>query len=75
MANYGNCGHINFSKLWDLMQQRQVNKQWLKSNGVHSNTVAKLVKNENVTCEVICKLCNLLECQPGDLMEYVSGQE
>nr|DAE66782.1 MAG TPA: putative transcriptional regulator [Bacteriophage sp.]DAX05429.1 MAG TPA: putative transcriptional regulator [Bacteriophage sp.] len=32
--------------------------------------MAKLTKNENVTCEVICNLCRLLNCQPGDIMEY-----
>lgn len=72
MANYGDNGYINFSKLWELMEKKNVNKQWLKKNGIHSNTVAKLAKNGNVTCEVICNLCRLLECQPGDIMEYKS---
>lgn len=70
MANYGENGYINFSKLWELMERKNVNKQWLRDNGIHSNTVAKLTKNGNVTCEVICNLCRLLECQPGDIMEY-----
>lgn len=70
MSNYGDNGYINFSKLWELMEKKNVNKQWLKKNGIHSNTVAKLTKNGNVTCEVICNLCRLLECQPGDIMEY-----
>lgn len=72
MANYGNNGYIDFSKLWKLLEKRKVNKEWLRKNGVHSNTVAKLTKNENVTCEVICVLCKLLGCQPGQIMEYVS---
>lgn len=70
MANYGENGYIDFSKLWIFMEQRKVNKQWLKNNGIHSNTVAKLTRNENVTCEVICHLCRLLNCQPGQIMEY-----
>ena len=72
MANYGDNGYINFSRLWELMERKNVNKQWLRDNGIHSNTVAKLTKNGNVTCEVICNLCRLLECQPGDIMEYKS---
>lgn len=70
VANYGDNGRIDFSNLWDLMQKKNVNKNWLRTNGIHSNTIAKLSKNENVTCEVICNLCNLLECQPGDIMKY-----
>lgn len=70
MANYGENGYIDFSKLWTVMDKKELNKQWLKNNGIHSNTVAKLTKNENVTCEVICNLCRLLNCQPGQIMEY-----
>lgn len=70
MANYGANGVIDFSKLWKLMEKKELNKQWLKNNGIHSNTVAKLTKNENVTCDVICNICKLLNCQPGDIMEY-----
>ena len=71
MARYGENGYIDFSKLWILLDKKNVNKQWLKNNGLHSNTVAKLTKNENVTCEVISHLCKLLNCQPSQIMEYV----
>lgn len=70
MANYGENGYIDFSQLWTVMEKKELNKQWLKNNGIHSNTVAKLTKNENVTCEVICNLCRLLNVQPGQIMEY-----
>ena len=53
MANYGDNGRIDFSRLWQIMDKKELNKQWLKNNGIYSNTVAKLTKNENVTCEVI----------------------
>ena len=70
MANYGENERIEFNKLLNLMNKKELNKQWLKNNGIHSNTIAKLTKNENVTCEVLCNLCRLLNCQPGDIMEY-----
>lgn len=70
MSNYGQNGVISFSKFWKLMDKKKKNKQWLINNGIHRNTVYKLVNNENVTCEVICNLCSLLDCQPGDIMEY-----
>lgn len=70
MANYGENGYIDFAKFWGLMNKKGKNKQWLINNNIHRNTVYKLVNNENVTCEVICNLCRLLECQPGDIMSY-----
>ena len=35
MANYGDNGYINFSRLWELMERKNVNKQWLRDNGIH----------------------------------------
>lgn len=67
---YGTCGYIDFSKLWALLERKGKNKMWLRNNGIHSNTVAKLSKNENVTCEVIAHLCSLLDCQPWEILEY-----
>ena len=75
LANYGQNGYIDFTRLWELVDKKNLNKQWLKNNGIHSNTVAKLTKNENVTCDVICNLCKLLDCQPGQIMEYKQKQE
>ena len=36
-----------------------------------SKTIAKLSKGENVELNVINKICEFLECQPADIMEYV----
>lgn len=75
MANYGKNGHIDFSRLWGLLYSTGRNKQHLINNGLHTNTVAKLAKNENVTCEVIANICNIVGCQPGDIMEYIPNNE
>lgn len=70
MAKYGENGIIDFSKFWLLLDKKGHNKQWLINNGIHRVTVYKLVNNENVTCDVLCSLCKLLKCQPGQIMEY-----
>lgn len=75
MAEYGKRGYIDFSKLWDQMSLQGINKQWLRNNGLHANTISKLTKNENVTCEVISHLCSLLDCQPGDIMKFIPNAE
>ena len=38
-------------------------------------TMANLNTNEYVSLEVIEKLCAALDCQPGDLIEYVPGKQ
>ncbi len=70
MANNKKYGYIEFSPLWRLLEEKGLDKQWLEDNGINSNTVEKLSKNENVMCDVVCKLCGLLKCQPADIMEF-----
>lgn len=73
MSKYGENGLIDFSKLWKMLERKNKNKQWLINNGIHRSTIYKLVRNENVTCEVIANLCRLLNCQPGNIMEFKPG--
>lgn len=75
MANYGENGYISFEKLWLLMEKKKLNKTYLRDRGIHSNTISKLVKNENVTMEVIAHLCSILNCSPGQIMDYVKVEK
>lgn len=68
-------GYMDFSRLWDALERKGHNKQWLKNNGIHSNTIQKLVNNGNVTCEVLSNICRLLDCQPWEIMEYKKNKE
>lgn len=63
---------INYNKLFDLLASRgHSSTYWLRQNGFHSATVTKLRKNQTVTTETIAALCALLDCQPGDIIEYL----
>ena len=42
---------------------------------VSSVTLAKLGKWESVTTDILCKICAFLDCQPGDIMEYVPEEK
>lgn len=42
---------------------------------VSSVTLAKLGKGESVTTDILCKICDFLNCQPGDIMEYIPEQK
>lgn len=62
---------LSYSKLWVLLESRGMKKTDLKKI-MSGNTLAKLSKNETISSDIIEKICNFLECQPGDIMEYVS---
>lgn len=61
---------INYRKLFELMEQKQIKKYHLRQQGIHAAVMDKLVKNKNVDISTIDKLCKLLDCQPGDILEY-----
>lgn len=67
---YGDNGIIDFKNLWVTLEKKGKNKSYLRENGIHSNTIQKLVKNENVTCEVLARLCSLLGCDLSDICDF-----
>ena len=65
---------INYRKLFQMMEQKQVKKFHLRQQGIHAAVMDKLIKNKNVDISTIDKLCKLLECQPGDILEYTPDE-
>ena len=63
---------ISYNKLFLLLECKGHSATyWLRQQGIHPATVNKLRKNERVNSDTINELCRLLNCQPGDIMEYV----
>ena len=44
-------------------------------SGFHSNTLIHLLDGKRITTDSIAALCEALNCQPGDLLEYVPDTE
>ena len=67
---------ISYNKLWKLLIDKGMNKTDLRTKAhLSSGTMAKLGKNERVTTDVIDKICCALNCDVGDMMEIVEGEE
>ena len=64
----GDC-MMKYYRLFDLLARRGMKKTDLL-NIISAPTLAKLSKGESVTTDVLCKVCDFLDCQPGDIMEY-----
>jgi len=62
---------VIYDKLFKILNERgHSSTYWLRQNGFHSATVTKLRKNQTVNSDTIGAICKLLNCQPGDIMEY-----
>ncbi len=67
---------IKYYKLFDIMQRRELSKtQISESVGISSATMAKLSAHKPVNMEIINRLCECLEVQPGEILEFVSDEE
>lgn len=61
---------ISYNKLWKLLIDKKMNKRELKQvSGVSTASIAKLSKGENITTDVLLKICKALNCDITDIME------
>lgn len=62
----------SYKKLWKLLIDKDLKKKDLAEMAEVSNyTLGKLTRGENVTTDVLVKICKVLECDIGDIMEIV----
>lgn len=62
---------ISYEKLWVLLAERNIGKNDLCSAaGISSRTMAKLSKNESVTTDTLSKICEVLNCDIGDIATF-----
>ena len=67
--------YISYNKLWKLLIDRNMNKQALKAAAnVSSASIAKLGKGDNITTDVLLKICTALNCDITDIMELMPGE-
>jgi DNA-binding Xre family transcriptional regulator len=63
---------VSYKKLWKLLIDREIKKKDLcLMAGVSHASMAKLGKNENMTTDVLLKICSALHCDIGDIMEII----
>jgi len=67
---------IVYYKLLDLLNRRGLKKgDLIQMADVSNNVIAKLAKNRIVTTDTIDRICAALQCQPGDIMEWIPDEE
>ena len=66
---------ICYNKLFELMKKKKIKKIDLRNDGFSPTVINRLVKDSNVNTSTIASLCELLDCQPGDILEYVPDED
>ena len=64
--------HISYNKLWKMLIDKNMKKSDLRDKaGISSASIAKLGKGDNITTDVLIKMCEAMDCHLDDIMETV----
>ena len=63
---------VSYNKLWKLLIDKNMKKKELgEAAGISNSLIAKLGKNENVTVDILVRICSALDCGIDDIMELI----
>ena len=65
---------ISYRLLWERLKAYNVSQYRLKQSGISNSTLTRLKRDENISTDTINKLCHVLHCNVGDIMEYVEDE-
>lgn len=63
---------VSYDKLWKLLIDKKIRPADLRKEAeIAPNTMTKLRKDESVNLAILGRICSVLSCDYGDIMEYV----
>lgn len=62
---------ISFAPMRRYMEQKGISFYRLANEGIDAQTLQRIRHDKPITTQTLGKLCAILHCQPGDLIEYV----
>jgi len=66
---------VSYKKLWKMMIDIEMKKGELREKAqLSSSSMAKLANNKKVTLDVLMKVCEVLNCNLGDIAEFISDE-
>ena len=67
---------VSYKKLWKLLIDKNMTKTKLRTeSGISTGALAKLGKNENVTTDVLVRVCRALDCNVNEIMDITESTE
>ncbi len=67
---------ISYSKLFEKLKMENIKQNdFKKYANISSSTLLRLLHNESVTTEILCKICDYFQCMPDEIMEWIPDQE
>lgn len=66
---------VSYNKLWKLLIDKKMKRiDLMEATGIGTSTLSKLGKDQYVSMEVLVKICNVLNCNIGDIVDVVKTE-
>ena len=67
---------LSYNRLWKLLIDKGMNKKDLRiATGISTTAMAKLGRGDNLTTDILLKICDALDCDISDICEVVRTTE
>ena len=67
---------VSYNKLFKLLIDKQIRKGELcKLANVSTTSVGKLAKGENITMDILLRICEALDCKLDDILELLPDEK
>lgn len=67
---------FNYKPLWKLLIDKEMNKkQLMEKTNISKSTMDKMGRNENVSMEILDRLCLYFSCDISDIVEHVNEEK
>lgn len=67
---------FSYNKLWKLLIDKNMLKKDLMADAhITSSTMAKMGKNMSISMEVLGRICKSLNCNIGDIVDFVNDDK
>lgn len=68
--------HIDYKKLWIMLIENNMSKSELRKKArLSAGVFTRLNKNEDVSLAALKNICEILECDIGDICSFVDNVE
>lgn len=67
---------VSYNKLWKVLIDKGMTKTELRLKAdMSTSTLAKMSKNEVVSMDIVLRICDVLNCNVGDVMDVTKQEE
>ena len=66
---------ISYRPMREFMDKNNISYYYLGNEGIDAQTLQRIRHDKSITTTTLGNLCRIMNCQPGDLIEYIPENE